>query len=379
MERRAYLKTMAAAFAPPMPKRRPGLDYQIQLDTIRRGFALDFPEVDASGYHQSCWVHARAGAIPGATPKVVLLMQRLMLNGNDVFYAMTEMRTDDLGHSWSEPKEHDSLGRKAEGKGIEAALTAVFPQWHRNTGKLLAAGSVIRYANNKYAGLKAPRDVGYSVYNPDARSWSPQAKLEIPGARFFNVGADSCQRFDLANGEILLPVYYVLDDPKAYPTFADPGWVPTRNIWTTVFRCAFDGKTLKYLDHGDELRVDWARGLGEPSLTRFQDRFYLTLRNDANGFVTTSRDGQHFDQIKPWVWDDGSDLGNYNTQQHWITHSEGLYLVYTRRGANNDHVFRHRAPLFMARVDPKRLCVIEAQRKFLFPDAVPGSSFGSWM
>ena len=32
-----------------------------------------------------------------------------------------------------------------------------------------------------------------------------------------------------------------------------------------------------------------------------------------------------------------------------------LYLVYTRRGANNDHVFRHRAPLFAAKVKNMRL------------------------
>ena len=36
------------------------------------------------------------------------------------------------------------------------------------------------------------------------------------------------------------------------------------------------------------------------------------------------------------AFDDGKELGNYNTQQHWVTHSDGLFLVYTRRGANND-------------------------------------------
>ena len=34
-------------------------------------------------------------------------------------------------------------------------------------------------------------------------------------------------------------------------------------------------------------------------------------------------------------------------------HSEGIFLVYTRKGVGSDHVFRHRAPLFMAQVDPK--------------------------
>jgi hypothetical protein len=84
--------------------------------------------------------------------------------------------------------------------------------------------------------------------------------------------------------------------------------------------------------------------------------FYLTLRNDTAGYVSVSDDGLHFSEPKKWCWTDGSDLGNYNTQQHWVTHQRSrLYLVYTRRGANNDHVFRHRAPLFMAEVDQKTL------------------------
>ena len=32
-----------------------------------------------------------------------------------------------------------------------------------------------------------------------------------------------------------------------------------------------------------------------------------------------------------------------------------LWLVYTRRAGNNDHVFRHRAPLFVAEFDTDKL------------------------
>ena len=106
----------------------------------------------------------------------------------------------------------------------------------------------------------------------------------------------------------------------------------------------------------------------EPSLTRFQDRFYLTLRNDSAGYVAMSKDGLRFEAPQKWLWDDGTDLGNYNTQQHWVTHSDGLFLVYTRKGANNDHVFRHRAPLFMAQVDPVKLRVIRSTERVLVPE-----------
>ncbi|MPN17599.1 hypothetical protein SDC9_164954 [bioreactor metagenome] len=45
-----------------------------------------------------------------------------------------------------------------------------------------------------------------------------------------------------------------------------------------------------------------------------------------------------------------------------------LYLVYTRKGANNDHIPRHRAPLFIAEVDPERLCVIRATEQIVVPE-----------
>jgi len=72
--------------------------------------------------------------------------------------------------------------------------------------------------------------------------------------------------------------------------------------------------------------------------------------------------------MQAWKFDDGMELGNYNTQQHWVTHSDALFLVYTRRGADNDHVFRHRAHLFMAQVDPEKMAVIRETERILVPE-----------
>jgi hypothetical protein len=172
--------------------------------------------------------------------------------------------------------------------------------------------------------------------------------------KFYNSGAGCAQRYDLEDGTILLPISF-------RPI--------NKNSRVTVCKCTFDGKRLKYITNGTELELnDDTRGLGEPSLTRFNDTFYLTIRNDKKGFVTRSSDGLNFESIRPWTFDDGSELGSYNTQQHWVTHSDGLYLVYTRRGANNDHVFRNRAPLFMAKVDPDKLCVIRETEQVLVPE-----------
>jgi len=340
LARRRFLAALAAA---PALRAASAPDYDLKLDAIHKGFDGKF-----------CWVHARAGAIPGRTPSVVLTMQKLLLSGSDVFYELNEMRTDDLGKRWIGPTPHTAtLGRREEPGGVAVAICDFTPGWHARSGKLLGTGHLARYIGDKLMPAPRPRHTAYSVYDAGARAWSAWRTLEMPeGPKFFAAGAGSTQRVDLPNGEILLPIYF--SDGKRPST-------------TTIVRCAFDGRALRYLEHGDELTTEVPRGFGEPSLARFQGRYYLTIRNDQRGYVTSGDDGLHFAAAKPWTWDDGSDLGNYNTQQHWVTHSDALYLVYTRRGAGNDHVFRHRAPLFMAQVDPKRLCVLRATERILVP------------
>jgi hypothetical protein len=199
------------------------------------------------------------------------------------------------------------------------------------------------------------REASYAVYNDKKRTWSAWTTLSMPNdAKFFNSGAGCVQRFDLENGDILLPIYFKGKEDKFYRV--------------TVARCTFDGTVLKFIEQGIELTLEVGRGVYEPSLTRCGGRFFLTLRNDVRGYVCTSNDGMNFGAIQPWKFDDGSDLGNYNTQQHWVTHGDRLYLVYNRRGAHNDHVARHRAPLFMAEVDQKTLAVRRATECILVPE-----------
>lgn len=318
--------------------------YRIQLETISRGYD-----------GRTCWVHPRAGTIPGENPIVVLTMQKLLLSGSDVFFALNEMRTDDLGKTWTGPTEHaDTLGRRNEPGGVIVATCDFTPKWHAKTGKLLGTGQTVRYRDDRVIENR-DRETSYSVYDSAARSWTPWATLAMPDRmKFQSAGAGSVQRLDLPGGDILLPVYFKNKEQKTYRT--------------AVVRCAFDGSGLTYREHGSELTLDEGRGLYEPSLTRFGDRFYLTLRNDSAGYVAVSADGLHFEAPQKWLWDDGTDLGNYNTQQHWVTHSGGLFLVYTRKGADNDHVFRHRAPLFIAQVDPQKLRVIRSTERVLVPE-----------
>jgi hypothetical protein len=156
------------------------------------------------------------------------------------------------------------------------------------------------------------------------------------------------------DGTILLPTYFKGPAGDDYTT--------------TVLHCRFDGETLKYIRHGDELAIKGGRGFVEPSLAFYRGKYFLTLRNDTRGYVTTSDDGQKFAPYKPWTFDDGQELGSYNTQAHWLVHSDGLFLSYTRRGADNEHIPRNRAPLFVAQVDPEKLQVLRGTEKVLIPE-----------
>lgn len=311
---------------------------------------------------KKCWCHPRAGIVPGAgddkLPRVVMTMNTLDLAGSDVFKSMYGLETNNLGQTWSEPVPLDGLSvREQTIDGVKRPVAAsdFWPTWHAASGRLLGTGHTVVYTPDWRVTHPRPRHTAYCVYDAEEGTWRPWQTLEMPpGETFADAGAGCTQRVDLAEGTILLPIY-----------FRPPG----KNSRVTIARCQFNGQTLRYEEHGQVLNVDdQTRGLGEPSLTRFDDTYFLTLRNDLRGYVTRSDDGQTFRPIAPWRFDDGQELGNYNTQQHWVTHSDGLFLVYTRRGANNDHVFRHRAPLFMAQVDPDRLCVIRDTEQVLVPE-----------
>ena len=339
------------------------LDFTVELSVIRRGW-------DGHKYY----VHSRAGAIPPRAPGnpsdrpvVVMTTQKHLSGANDIFDGLHEFRTDDLGQSWQGPKPHASLDRRDMGTNIVAAPCDFTPKWHAASGKLLGTGKTFWYKNNnQYEG--SPADAIYSVYDARLRRWSDWKRLEFPDDPKFHYACAGCtQRYDLPHGDVLLPIYF---QPK-------PGdW----DLRAAVALCTFDGRTLSYVKHGTEMELpdkpEHHDGLAEPSLTKFGDHYFLTIRSIVRGYVTTSDDGLTFAPIRAWRYDDGQELGNYQTQQHWVTHSAGLYLVYTRRGADNDHIFRHRAPLFIARVDPERLVVLRETEQVLVPQT--GTRMGNF-
>ncbi|MEZ6128697.1 MAG: sialidase family protein [Planctomycetaceae bacterium] len=277
-----------------------------------------------------------------------------MITGSDVFYALNSSVSRDLGSTWSPLTPQPGFERWSIDNRTEETICDFTPAWHQASGKLLGTGQTVRYFDNKVMKVRQ-RFTANSIYDVNANAWSQPRTLKMPDdERFNNCGAGSVQRYDLPDGKILLPVYF--KDSK------------TTQYFVAVCLCGFDGSELTYVKHGSELTINVKRGLYEPSVIKFGNRFYLTLRNDDHGYVTSSSDGLMYDEPRRWTFGDGSDLGNYNTQQHWVTHGDELYLVFTRKGANNDHVFRHRAPLFIAQVDPEKLHILRATERVLVPE-----------
>ncbi len=308
-----------------------------------------------------CWFHPRVAPLPGfgqaGQPAVIMTIQKHLV-ADDHYSGMYYLRTDDLGRNWTGPTEIPELAWRQGPHNETIAVCDVTPGWHAPSGMMLVIGTKLRYNPQGGQLLDQPRstECAYATFDPGTNHWSPWKMLAIPETegKFFLVAPGCVQWLVQPDGTLLVPIYFKGREGTDYSV--------------TVLHCAFDGQELKYLQHGDELTLEGGRGLCEPSLAFFQDKYYMTLRNDARAYVTTSADGLHFAPVQPWLFDDGQDLGSYNTQAHWLTHSAAIFLTYTRRGANNDHIARNRAPLFIAQINPVKLQVIRETEQVLLPE-----------
>lgn len=304
---------------------------------------------------ECCYTHARAAFGPDGFG--ILTTQPLRLVGSDIFYEICFSITEDGGKTFSPLVHSQSLRRVDRGDGYESQMCDATPLYHAPTGKFLLLGAQATYRYGEETDTPLSTRVPYSVFDRARGDFTPEQYLDMPKTedmRFFRCANGSGQSWVLPNGELLVPVFAM-----------SPTDVFFRAL---VLRCAFDGERLTLLEIGDEMTVEVGRGLCEPSIVFHNDRYYLCLRNDECGYVAVSEDGLHYGAPTPLVFDDGHQSGNYNTQQHWITLGGKLYLVYTRRGADNDHVFRHRAPLFIAEFDPVRLCLVRDTEQIAVPN-----------
>ena len=308
-----------------------------------------------------CWFHPRVAALPGfgkdGAPAVIMTIQQ-HLSADDHYSGMYFLRTNDLGKTWTKPVAIPELAWQKGENNETIAVCDVTPGWHSHSKKMVAIGIKLRYSQQGAQLLDKPRshECAYATYDPQTDKWSTWKMLAMPETdkKFFLVAPGCVQWLEQPDGSLLIPTYFS---------------GPTQSTYiATVLHCTFDGQELKYLKNGTEFSTTRGRGLVEPSLAFFKEKYFLTLRNDEAAFVSTSTDGLDYEPMKKWTFDDGQDLGSYNTQAHWLVHSDGLFLSYTRRGANNDHIARNRAPIFVAQVDPEKLQVIRKTEQALLPE-----------
>lgn len=314
----------------------------VKTDTVREGFDV-----------KTCFVIFRGGRTKRGC--YVMTTQKLVLTGMDLFGPLHSMKSYDGGVTWTEPALESAFTGRQDG-AYRLFCCDFTAELHQKTEKLLGIGQTVRYTETGEIPQPRRRGTCYSVYDDTLGQFGAWKTIAMPDAEYYaNSGAGAAQRVELPDGDLLLPFYFMAPHETFYKS--------------AVMRLGFDGDTLRVKRISAPVSADEAhRGAYEPSLIRFGNRYFMTLRTDVGGGVSISGDGLSFSEMKPWQWETGEEIGNYNTQQHFLTLGGKLYLVYTRRGANNNHVFRHRAPLFLAQVDTRRLCLLRQTERAITPE-----------
>lgn len=307
------------------------------------------------------WFHPRACMYPeGDGWNCLMTCQDI--TGSDVFGQVHWSVSADDGHTWTQPEAIASLGRHDGPDDLQEGVCDVVPEYHPQTGAVLAIGHNVYYKDGVLARPSVQRHPVYSVRRNGA--WGAAHKLEWDDPRATAMYTCGCaQRVTLENGEILIPLSFAPMDR------------PDRMVGSV--RCRFDGETVAVLESGNELELAVGRGLLEPTLARFDGHYWMTIRaEDERGYVSVSDDGLHWGEPTAWCWDDGEPLILSTTQQRWVSHSDGLFLVYTRRAEHNVNVMRWRSPLWIAQVDVASRCLIRDTEKTVLPligDGVNGA------
>ncbi|QDV26211.1 sialidase family protein [Aureliella helgolandensis] len=303
------------------------------------------------------WFHPRVCMMPGDQGQPVALMTLQAIGGSDYFGQVHWSLSSDLGKTWSEPEPIAALGRDpipGRADDLRAAVCDVTPQYHPQSDSVLALGHVVFYKGEYFA--RKEQLARYPVYVTRSKdgTWSHRKILEWDDPRGSHIYSNNCgQRVVLPSGDVQMSFTFGPHE---------------ENRMVAGVLTSFDGDLLKIKEVGPPLHNPIGRGLLEPSVTEFDGQFWMTIRAEDNyGYVSVSDDGLNWAEKTAWAWDDGEPLGMSTTQQHWLNHSDGLFLVYTRQDASNENVLRWRSPLWIAQVDVERRCLIRSSEQVVLP------------
>ena len=303
------------------------------------------------------WFHPRVCMMPGRDGKPVALMNLQEIGGSDYFGPVHWAMSEDLGRTWSDPAPIAALGRDpvpGRDDDLKAGVCDVTPQYHPQTDTVVALGHVVFYKGRYFA--RKEQLARYPVYVTRSRNgtWSRRKILEWNDPRTGHIYTNNCgQRVILPNGDVQMSFTF---GPKA------------TNRMVAGVHATYNGQQLKIREVGKEIHNPKGRGLLEPSVTQFGEAFWMTMRAEDNrGYVSVSKDGLTWQEKMAWAWEDGTPLDMSTTQQHWLTHSDGLFLIYTRKDESNENVLRWRSPLWVAQVDPQQRCLIRSTEQIVLP------------
>lgn len=290
--------------------------------------------IASQGYDRvRCWANPVALS---CGEEVFVLCQKLTIKAIDCFSDVSLFRSSDSGNSWGKPELFPRLADipLPDGKRF-GFLVSAMRLMDDNTILVLATRHC--YNADNTLDKETPRQVVYFYLHPESGNTTQLRKLELPAPPEDHTLAVNTQ-FEFKENRCLLPYSIWQNSTKRF------------SAAIAEIRREPDG-TLTVTDASEPLTTEDARGFLEPSLACFDGKYYLTLRNDLSGYITSSGSWKEFPVPEKLKWCDGSWLGNCNTMTRLLALGGKLYLVYTRQGLNNDHVFRNRAPLLIAELD----------------------------
>jgi hypothetical protein len=303
------------------------------------------------------WFHPRVCMLPDQDGNPIALMNLQEIGGSDYFGPVHWSVSKDLGRTWSEPQPIASLGRdpvSGRTDNLMAGVCDVTPQYHPQTNTVIALGHVVFYKGDYFA--RKEQLARYPVYAVRAAdgTWSQRKILNWDDPRGAHIYSNNCgQRVITSDGGVQMSFTFGPEE---------------NNRMVAGVRASFDGSELKVKQVGPPLHNPKGRGLLEPSVTEFANQFWMTIRAEDNrGYMSVSDDGLNWQPKCEWAWQDGTPLEMSTTQQHWLTHSDGLFLVYTRKDQTNSNVIRWRSPLWVAQVDPVSRRLIRETEQIVLP------------